>query len=116
MKKIKMLAAALVAGVAALGLASCSAVSESYAEKINDAAADKEYITYDEVKDKLGDEAVDITIAKTGVIVAVKGCKSIDDIKAKIDEGKDVKGIVITVALGNATGAVFKTITADDLK
>ena len=115
MKKIKMLAAALVAGVAAFGLASCSAISQSYADKINDAAADKEYITVEEAKEKLGDEAVDVNLLVGGALIAVKGCDSVEDIKAKLDEGKEVKGIVITYALGNCTSATYKAITAADL-
>ena len=104
----------LVASV--LTLASCSNATESYAKKINKAAEDGEHYTYDEVVEDLGDNAIEIAIAKTGVIVAVKGCETVDDVKAKIDEGKTVKGIVVVVALGKATSASYKEITEDDLK
>ena len=99
-----------------LVLAACSNVTEKYAEKINKAAAEKEYYTVEQVREDLGDEAVEILVLNTGVIVAVKGCTSLDEIKAKIDEGKDVKGIIVTVALGKVTGAKYQVITQDDLK
>jgi hypothetical protein len=97
-------------------LCSCSNISESYATKVNEAAKNGEHYTYDKVLEDLGENAVDITLLKSGVIVAVEGCKTLDDIKDRIDDGKTVEGIVVTIALGKATGAVYKAITADDLK
>ena len=116
MKKVisAFLSLVLLAGMV-FTLASCN-ISESYAEKINKAAEAGEHYTYEEVLEDLGEDAVDITAVKTGVIVAVKGCSSLEDIKAKLDAGDEVKGIVVTVALGKATGAKYKSITADDLK
>jgi len=107
MKKIKFLLGLFVCAVAALGLCSCFGVSQMYADKINKAAEKDEHITYSEVLETLGDEAVDITALKTGVIVAVKGCDSLEDIKEKIDNEEDVKGIVVTVVLGKATSASY---------
>ena len=118
MKRIlsMMLACILLVGCV-FSLASCfSNVSEKYAEKINEAAKAGEHITYDEVLEALGDDAVEITVLKSGVIVAVKGCSTLDEIEDKLDEGKEVKGIVVTVLAGKATAAVYKTIDADDLK
>ena len=117
MKKIVslLLALALIVG-AMFTLASCGKISESYAKKINKAAEAGENYTYDQVMEDLGDNAVDITLLKTGVIVAVKGCETLDEIEDKIDDGKTVKGIVITVVAGKATSATYKEITEDDLK
>lgn len=117
MKKIlsAVLVCVLIFGCV-LTLASCGKISESYAKKINKAAEKDEHYTYDEVMEDLGDNAVDITFLKSGVIVAVKGCESLDDIKDKIDDGKTVKGIVITVVAGKATSATYKEITKDDLQ
>ena len=116
MKKIlsAILVCVLIIGCI-LTLASCGNISESYAKKINKAAEKDEHYTYDEVVEDLGDNAVDITFLKTGVIVAVKGCESIDDIQAKIDDGKTVKGIVVSIVAGKATSATYKEITKDDL-
>lgn len=117
MKKLKVFAATLLAVGAMATLASCSNISQSYADKINEEAkdGDKDYITYDEVNEKLGDEAIDITVFKTGVIIAVKGIKTKEDLQKKIEEESDVEGIVITFVAGNATAAVYKKITKDDL-
>ncbi|MBR5139561.1 MAG: hypothetical protein IKV16_00765 [Clostridia bacterium] len=116
MKKVISAALAVILLVGSIfTLVSCN-ISESYAEKINKAADAGEHYTYEEVLEDLGEDAVDITVVKTGVIVAVKGCSSLEDIKAKLDAGDEVKGIVVTVALGKATGAKYKSITADDLK
>lgn len=99
-------------------LASCSNVTQKYADKINEEAqdGDGEYITLDQVRNDLGDEAVEILILNSGVVIAVKGCKSVDDIKAKLDAGEDVEGLVITIVAGNATSATYRKITSSDLK
>ena len=112
MKKIlsAVLACVLIIGCV-LALASCGKISESYAKKINKAAEADEHYTYDQVKEDLGDNAVDITILKSGVIIAVKGCETLDEIEDKLDDGKTVKGIVITVVAGKATSATYKEIT-----
>lgn len=117
MKKIlsAVLACVLIIGCV-LALASCGKISESYAKKINKAAEADEHYTYDQVKEDLGDNAVDITILKSGVIIAVKGCETLDEIEDKLDDGKTVKGIVITVVAGKATSATYKEITEEDLK
>lgn len=120
MKKLKFLAAMLVAGAAVFTLASCSGISQGYADKINEEAQDDDgkYITYDEVMKKLGDEAVDRTLAvagsHSGIIYGVKGCKSWEDIQKKIDAGEDVEGLVITILANNATAAAYKKITGNE--
>ena len=117
MKKIISLALACVLLFGCmLALASCGNISESYAKKINKAAEEDEHYTYDEVVEDLGDNAIEIAILKTGVIVAVKGCETVEDIQAKLDDGKTVKGIVVAVAAGKAVSAEYKEITEDDLK
>lgn len=116
MKKVisAFLSLVLLAGMI-FTLASCN-ISESYAEKINKAAEAGEPFTYEQVLEDLGEDAIDITILKTGVVVAVKGCSSLDELEDKLDNGEKVEGIVVTIALGKATGAIYKTITEDDLK
>ncbi len=110
---VSMLMVVVLIGAA---LASCGNISQSYADKVNKAAEDGEAFTKEQVMEDLGENAVEIAILGTGVIVAVDGCESLSDIQDKIDEGKTVKGIVVTLLLGKATGAVYKEITEDDLK
>ncbi len=121
MKKIvsMVLVCVLLVG-SMLALTSCSNISESYAEKINKAAEKGEHLTYSEVKEDLGDDVADITISllgsTNGVLVAVKGCSTLDEIKEKIDNGDTVKGVVVTILNNKATKAAYKEITEDDLK
>lgn len=118
---MKKLWKALVTCFACLGivlLVGCSNVSQSYADKINEEAKDDDgvYITLDQVRKDLGDEAVEILLLNSGLVIAVKGCTSLDQIKEKVDAGEDVEGIVITILNKNATAASYRKITADDLK
>lgn len=121
MKLVKRLSLFAVLFAFVLTLASCSKVSQKYADKINKAAEKGEPLTFTEVKEDLGDEAVWIGTGEkigvaSGVIIAVKGCTSYDELKAQIDEGKTVKGLIVSIALGKATGAKYTEITKDDLK
>ena len=117
MKKIisTILVCVLLVG-SIFALASCSNISESYADKINKAAEKDEHYSYEQVLKDLGENAIEISLLQNGVIVAVQGCDDVEDIIAKIDAGEDVKGIVVTMVLGKATGAVYKSISKDDLK
>lgn len=118
MKLVKRLSV-LVAVVALLfSLAACSNVSQKYADKVNKAAEEGKPYTLAQVQEDLGDEAIDIIvpIINTGVVVAVKGCTSVDEIKAQLEAGKETKGLVIIIAGGEATSATYRVITEEDLK
>ena len=117
-KSVRLLSMLLVLATLCLCFASCGKISESYAEKINKAAEEKEYYTYEEVMEDLGKNAIDVTdsFTHTGFIVAVKGCENVDEIKDKIDADEEVKGIIVTFVTGNAMSATYKVITEDDLK
>lgn len=96
-----------------LVLAACSNVSEKYAQKIMD-----ETLSYVEVCEDLGDEAISMGIGEskyTGVVIAVKGCESLEEIEAKLEAGKDVKGIRVYFLLGQPVYAKYQVITAEDL-
>lgn len=116
MKLVKRLSLFTVLFAFVLTLASCSKVSQKYADKINEAAEAGENYSLAQVKEDLGDEAIEILVFNNGVIIAVKGCTSYDDLKAQIDEGKTVKGLIVSIAFGKATGAKYTEITKDDLK
>ena len=109
----------MLAAIACFGLillVSCSNVSQSYADKINNAAKDGEAISLDQVRKDLGDDRAEIIFAGSGAIIAVKGCKSLEDIKTKVDNGEDVEGIIVTILLNKATSAEYRKITTNDLK
>ena len=119
MKRVLKLSSLLLVLVACFTLASCSKISESYAEKINKAAEKEDYITYEQVKKALGDDAIFVGVevlgSANGFVIGVKGCESLDDIEAKLEEGKTLKGIIIGIVDSKATGAEYKEITKDDL-
>lgn len=109
----------LGAGIGCLGLfllVACSNVSAKYADKINKAAKDGEAITLDQVRKDSGDDRVEIIILNSGVIISVKGCKKLEDLQTKLDNGEDVEGIVITVLASKATAAEYRKINVNDLK
>lgn len=116
MKKFIKIISLTLALVCICGVfAACGNISQSYADKVNKAAEKDEHITYTEVLEDLGEDAIDITLLKSGVIIAVKGCSTVDDIKAKLDDGKTVKGIVVTVVGGKAISAEYREITNNDV-
>ena len=115
MKMSKILALILALLMVVSVFAACGNISQSYADKVNKAAEKDEHITYTEVLEDLGEDAIDITLLKSGVIIAVKGCSTVDDIKAKLDDGKTVKGIVVTVVGGKAISAEYREITNKDV-
>ena len=112
----KIISLALVLCILCLTLVGCGKISESYANKINEAAKAGEHYTYDKVVEDLGDNAVDITVLKTGVIVAVKGVTTYDELKEKVNSEEDIKGIIVVMVAGKATSAKYDVITADDIK
>ena len=115
MKKIVSMALVCVLLLGSmLALASCGNISESYAEKVNKAAEAGEHYTLEKVKEDLGDEAIDITVAGTGAVIAVKGCASLDELEDKLDNGEKLQGIVVTFVLGKATKAIYKEISEND--
>lgn len=117
MKNImKILSLVLAIVCLCTALVACGNISQSYADKVNKAAEKDEHITYTQVLEDLGEDAIDVTFMKTGVVIAVKGCETIDDIEAKLDDGKTVKGIVVTIAGGKAISAEYKELTKDDVK
>ena len=104
-----------------LTVVSCGGVSESYANKINDAAEAKEYIEYEDVCKKIGEKnlidfTAEVVSVRGGVVIGVKGCTSVDEIKAQLEAGKETKGIIIVIAGGQATSASYRVITEEDLK
>lgn len=124
MKKIfKVFGAVIASGAVAVSLASCSSVSQDYADKIVEKAKEDKNYTYDDVKKKLGDEAIDFTVEigagefgyRGGAIIAVKGIKSKDDLQKKVNDGEDVEGIIVVISNGKATSASYGKITAEQL-
>lgn len=97
-------------------LTACSGISQNYADKINAAAEEEEYISLDDARDKLGDDRVEILVLNSGVIIGVKDVDNLDELEDKIDEGESIKGIVITVLAGDCTSASYREIKTSDIE
>ena len=118
-KTISLILACILLLGAMFTFASCSKVTKDYAEKINTAAENGEHFTVSQVKEDLGDEALDYTFnvlgSINGAIVAVKGCKTKDEIEEKIDSGEKIEGLVVVILGGKAISAKYSEITEDDI-
>ena len=117
-KSVRLISFLLLLATLCLCLASCGKISQRYATKLNKAAQNEEHYTYDEVLEDLGDYAVDLTnpITHTGIIVAVEGCKTLDDIKDLYDARQKAEGLMITVLAGKVMSATYKEIAESELK
>ena len=100
----------LLSLVCVLVLAACSNVSQKYADKINAAAEAGEHYTVEQIREDLGDEAVEVLLLNSGVIYAVKGCETKAEIQEKIDAGEEVEGITIVILGGKAQSAKYSVI------
>ncbi len=119
MKKLaKLLSIALTLVLCASIFVGCSKVSQSYADKINEAAEKDEHVTYEQVMKDLGDGAIDVTVEllgqRSGAITAVKGCKTAEEAQAKIESGDAYEYIVITIVNGKATAAEYEKVEAKE--
>ncbi len=134
MKKIVslVLVCVLMLGVM-FTLASCgSNISAAYAEKVNEAAKNKEPLTHEQVLKDLGDAAIDATadipvLGVGGVVVAIKGIDAseykdleleevMEKLEAdaeKLEEGETLEAIVIVIAGGKATNATYSKYPDD---
>ena len=67
----------------------------------------------------LGKNAIDLTFAvadnHSGLVVAVKGIDTLDELEEKLENGETIKGIVFSVVANKVTRANYKEIEADDL-
>lgn len=108
--------------VGLVALASCSNVSKSYCNKINEAAYNSENITAEEAKSALGDECLDLTssqiLAGNGALIGIKGLTK-DDYSDKIknaDPHDKFEVIMIAVANDKCVSATYQTMSLSELK
>ncbi len=118
----KVLLGLALAFVCVVTLASCSKVSQSYADKINEAAEKKEYVAVADAKDALGDECFDASFfSLAGSLIAVKGYKNdmtyaeLEKKMSEADENTKFEAIVIFYAGSNCIYSVYVSGTAAEL-
>lgn len=120
MKTLKLFSSVFAMFLALILLVGCN-ISQGYADKINKAAKDEKHIEYSQVVKDLGkDNIIDLTgeLAgfRGGVIIGVKGLSDKEELEKRLDEGKEVDGIIVVILNGKATGAEFRKVTKNDLK
>lgn len=121
MKKFtKVLALTLVAIMCLAFFAGCG-VNENTAERINKAAEEGKYLTYEELVKSYGEPTVgaslgggDNIFGVSGVIIWANGCKTADDIEAKLDAGKTVTQLEVMFLNGKATSATYREVTPSE--
>ena len=118
----KVFASLSIAFLGLIVLASCSSVTNSYSQKINDAAYNKEYVTVEDARKELGDECIDLTskviLDGTGTLVGIKGLNK-DNYLDKIKNGDphvkyDV--IMISVIDDKCIGSTFQEMSILELQ
>ncbi len=119
----KILLSLAVAFAFVITLASCSKVSQSYADKINDAAEKKEYITYETAKEDIADECFDVLNNKVfTVLVAVKGYKNditwaeLDKKLDELDKDTKVSCLIVLVFAGKCTSALYVSGSGSEIE
>lgn len=109
MKKLLFLFVLIFAMIAFVG---CGNISQSYADKVNEAAKAGEALTYDEVIKALGEPTIKASkggeiLGVSGIDTWAKGCDTAEELAAKVEAGEAVDTIVVTFLNGKATLAVF---------
>lgn len=120
MKKFAKVAALMLLVIMSVALLASCGVSEKSAEKVNNAAKDKKFMSIEECKKAFGDPTLDLTATilghTGGALVWINGCKNADDVKAKLDAGKELKALTVTIADGVATSATYGVYKPDESK
>lgn len=110
-KKLFVLGGVFLMG---MSLASCG-VSQSAADKINKAAKEGNHYTYEKLIKSYGKPTIDATTDKSllgsgkrnGLMVWVKGCKTLEIVEEKLDKGEQLSALTVTIIEDNATTAVW---------
>ena len=102
-----------------MAFAGCG-IGQGDADKINQAAENKEYVTVSELKDDYGTPTADLTVtvlgSTNGVLIWVNGCETLEDAQAKFDAGETVEGLYVVIVNNNATNAEYKELSEEDFE
>ena len=93
-------------------------VSQGTADKINDAAKEKDYMTWTEVVDILGTDYVGLSGGNaenvTGWVYWYKGYETMEEVNEALEAGKTVKYIRVDFFLGEAKNAEYGELTPEE--
>ena len=87
-------------------LAGCG-VNQKAADKINEAAEVKEYITIAELVEDYGDPTWKLDLMLVGLYVWANDCETPEDIEAKWNAGEPVGALLVSVVGNNAVSATY---------
>jgi hypothetical protein len=104
-KTFKNLLVLVVALVLMVSLTGCGFASK--AEKVESQWKDGEKLSLADIKDTMGDPTYELDLAIGKAVVWIEGCKTMEEAKAKWDEGKTMPALVVTVALNNVVTVKF---------
>ena len=117
MKKLLKGMSIAFAFVMLLVLVSCkgSNISQSYADKINDAAVAGEPLTLEQVKKDLGSSAFEVVYFGTNVIMATKGVKgtaeAYEKFEKKVEKNPDTKISMIMIQIVDDKAVTAKFVS-----
>ncbi len=115
MKKKLLTIVASLTLIFALLLTGCG-VSQDMADKINKKVEDGEY-TYSQLLKDYKDPTIDLTAtvfdSTSGTVIYVKGCKTAEDVEAKLDEGKELDAVYVVIFNNKVTGATYEKYSPD---
>ena len=120
MKTLKLFSSVFAMFLALILLVGCN-VSQGYADKINKAAENKKHIEYSQVvkdlgKDNIIDGTIEVAGYRVGAVIGVKGLSDKEELEKRLDEGKEVDGIIVVIENGKAIKAEFRKVTKNDFK
>lgn len=104
-KSFKNLLVLVVAFVLMLSLTGCGFASK--AEKVEKQWEEGEALSLADIKDTMGDPTYELDVVVGKAVVWIEGCKTMDEAKAKWDEGEKMGALVVTVVLNNVAGVKY---------
>lgn len=116
-KNFKSILLLVVALMLTLTLTGCG--FDSKAKQIADDFKNGETMSLKDIQDKMGDPTVEAMadIVKSGTVIWIEGCGSLEDAKEKWDEGKEMSALVVVVAANNVISVTFiEKATENDVK
>ncbi len=114
-KNFKSILVLVLALLCTLTLVGCGFGSK--AQKLDEEFKAGEKYSLADIKDKMGDPTSEALILNSGVVLWIDGCKTMDEAKAKWDEGEKLEMLVVTVVANNVTSVDYvPEATEDDAK
>lgn len=91
-------------------------VNESMADKINEKAQSEKGYTYHSLLQDYENPTIDTCVSAgleiySGTVIYVKGCKDINEVNEKLEQGKELKAIYVVILFNVVKSATYKEYT-----